>query len=244
MNKQQKIGLLVVIVALLAFAAWQFPVATWLTNIVGWIDDNKQTAWGVFIAVYIAATVLMLPGSILTLAAGYVFGVLYGTALVSVSSILGASAAFLIGRALGRGWVREKIGGDARLAAIDKATEERGFVVMLLLRLSPVFPFNVMNYLMSLTGMSFKNYFFGSWIGMVPGTLLYVYIGSGLSDLTAIIAGDYETGPYGKIFFFAGLAATAIVTILIARFAAKTLRDTIGIDTDTTLQEEQNNVPG
>ncbi|MEN7341915.1 MAG: TVP38/TMEM64 family protein [Pseudomonadota bacterium] len=229
MNAKTKILILVGAIAVLAIAATQFPVARWLTDLVAWIDANKQTAWLVFIAVYIAATVLMLPGSILTLAAGYVFGVLYGTALVSISSVLGATAAFLIGRSLGRGWVREKIGADARLAAIDAATEERGFMVMLLLRLSPIFPFNVMNYLMSLTGMSLKNFFFGSWIGMIPGTLLYVYIGSGLSDLTAILAGEYEAGPYGRVFFVGGLIATAAATVLIARFAAKTLKETIGV---------------
>lgn len=237
MQAKTKIIVLVGAIALLGIAATQFPIAQWLTSLVGWIDANKQTAWLVFIAVYIAATVLMLPGSILTLAAGYVFGVLYGTALVSVSSVLGGTAAFLIGRSLGRGWVREKIGADARLAAIDSATEEKGFLVMLLLRLSPIFPFNVMNYLMSLTGMSLKNFFFGSWIGMFPGTLLYVYIGSGLSDLTAILAGEYEAGPYGKVFFIGGLIATAAATILIARFAAKTLRETIGVSANDTEQE-------
>ncbi|MFK8051895.1 MAG: TVP38/TMEM64 family protein [Woeseiaceae bacterium] len=237
MQSKTKILLLVGAIALLAVGATQFPIAEWLTSLVSWIDANKQTAWLVFIGVYVAATVLMLPGSILTLAAGYVFGVIYGTALVSVSSVIGATAAFLIGRSLGRGWVKEKIGADARLTAIDSATEERGFLVMLLLRLSPIFPFNVMNYLMSLTGMSLKNFFFGSWIGMFPGTLLYVYIGSGLSDLTAILAGEYEAGPYGKVFFFGGLIATAVVTVLIARFAAKTLKETIGVTEATESKE-------
>ena len=111
--------------AALAVAATQFPIAEWLTDLVRWIEANKETAWLVFIGAYVAATVLMVPGSILTVAAGYVFGVLYGTALDSISSILGATLAFVIGRALGRGWVRNRIGNDARLAAIDKATEQR-----------------------------------------------------------------------------------------------------------------------
>ena len=178
----------------------------------------------------------MVPGSILTVAAGYVFGVLYGTALVSISSIIGATLAFIIGRALGRGWVRSRIGNDGRLAAIDKATEQRGFFVMLLLRLSPIFPFNVMNYLMSLTGMRLSHYFFGSWIGMLPGTLLYVYIGSAASDLTSLVAGEYDSGPWGRVFFIGGLIATAVVTVLIARFASRTLRETIGVTSESATE--------
>lgn len=236
MTSRYKLLTLVAAIALLAIAATQFPIAEWLTGLVQWIDAHKETAWVVFIGAYIAATVLMVPGSILTVAAGYVFGVLYGTALVSISSILGATLAFIIGRALGRGWVRNRIGSDARLAAIDKATEQRGFFVMLLLRLSPIFPFNVMNYLMSLTGMRLSHYFFGSWIGMLPGTLLYVYIGSAASDLTSLIAGEYDSGPWGRAFFIAGLVATAVVTVLIARFASRTLRETIGVPTDSATE--------
>lgn len=237
MQSKTKIITLIGAVVILAIAAWQFPIAEWLTDLVQWIEANRQTAWIVFIIAYVAATVLMLPGSILTVAAGYVFGVLYGTALVSISSVLGATAAFLVGRSLGRGWVREKIGADARLAAIDQATEKRGFLVMLLLRLSPIFPFNVMNYLMSLTGMSLKNFVAGSWLGMLPGTVLYVYLGSAASDLTALLAGEYDAGPYGQAFFIGGLIATAAVTVLIARFAAKTLKETIGVADDGVDQE-------
>ena len=156
MQSKQKILIFIAAIIGLGVAAWQFPIAEWLTSLVQWIEKNRETAWIVFIAAYIGATVLMLPGLILTLAAGYVFGLVYGTALVSVSSVVGATAAFIIGRSFGRNWVREKIGADGRLAAIDKATEKKGFLVMLLLRLSPIFPFNVMNYLMSLTGMSLR----------------------------------------------------------------------------------------
>lgn len=239
MSNRTRLIILVSAIALLALAVWQFPVAEWLTGLVRWIEANRNIAWIVFIGAYVAATVLMIPGSILTVAAGYVFGVLYGTALVSVASTLGATAAFLVGRYLGRGWVREKIGTDSRLGAIDRATKERGFLVMLLLRSSPLFPFNALNYLMSLTGMSLRNFFFGSWLGMLPGTLLYVYIGSAAGDLTALLAGEYEAGLAGRIFFVGGLIATVIVTVLIARYAARTLRSQIGIDTDEDVKLQE-----
>lgn len=239
MSNRTRLIILVSAIALLVLAVWQFPVAEWLTGLVRWIEANRNIAWIVFIGAYVAATVLMIPGSILTVAAGYVFGVLYGTALVSVASTLGATAAFLVGRYLGRGWVREKIGTDSRLGAIDRATKERGFLVMLLLRSSPLFPFNALNYLMSLTGMSLRNFFFGSWLGMLPGTLLYVYIGSAAGDLTALLAGEYEAGLAGRIFFVGGLIATVIVTVLIARYAARTLRSQIGIDTDEDVKLQE-----
>ena len=237
MNNTAKIIVLGVAIVALGIAAWQFPVIEWLTALLQWIEANRETAWGVFIAAYIAATVLMLPGLILTLAAGYLFGLVYGSILVSIASVTGATAAFLIGRAFGREWVRERMGNAGRLAAIDKATESRGFIVMLLLRLSPIFPFNVMNYLMSLTGMKLRDYVLGSWIGMIPGTILYVYIGSIAGDLTALVSGNYEAGAAGQVLLVVGLVATAIVTVLIARFAAKTLNETLA-DAEAPATEE------
>ncbi|MEM9173314.1 MAG: TVP38/TMEM64 family protein [Pseudomonadota bacterium] len=237
MSNTYKIAALIIVIIGLIVLATQFPVVDWLTSLLQWIEQNRQTAWLVFIATYVAATVLMLPGLILTLAAGYLFGLLYGAILVSVSSVTGATLAFLIGRAFGRDWVRDKLGDTGRLAAIDKATETRGFVVMLLLRLSPIFPFNMMNYLMSLTGMKLRDYVLGSWIGMIPGTVLYVYIGSIAGDLTALLAGDYEAGAAGQVLLIVGLIATAVVTVLIARFAAKTLSETLQ-DSQTTTTED------
>ncbi len=216
--------LLAAAVAALAVAAWALPLGQWLRELIQWIEAHRETAWTAFIGVYVAATVLMVPGSILTLAAGFVFGVVGGTVLVSVSSVTGATAAFLLGRYLGRDWVRRKIGADRRLAAIDRAAEDKGFLIVMLLRLSPLFPFNALNYFLSLTGVRLAHYFFASWIGMLPATILYVYVGSVAKDLTTVFAGDVEAGGAGRILFFVGLAATAIVTVLVTRVATKALR--------------------
>ena len=145
---------------------------------LAWISDLGP--WGpvFFIVFYILATVLFLPGLIPTMAAGVLFGVIRGTLLVSISSISGATLAFLIGRYLAREWVAAMIRGNQKFEAIDAAVAEEGWKIVGLTRLSPVFPFNLLNYAFGLTQVSLKDYFLASWIGMLPGTVMYVYIGS------------------------------------------------------------------
>ena len=139
------IGVLVVAAVVL------LPVTDWLQSAVAWIDANRAVSWLVFILMYVTATVLLLPGSLLTLVAGFVFGLGYGFAMVSFSSVVGASLAFLIGRFFAREWVAERLTGMPRFAALDAAIAERGALIVLLTRLSPVFPFNLLNYALGLT---------------------------------------------------------------------------------------------
>ncbi len=224
MNSRKRILVLVTALAAIALVAYALPVGDIIRTVVTWIDDHRRIAWLAFFGSYVVATVFMIPGSILTLAAGFLFGVVTGTIVVSISSVAGATAAFLVGRALGREWVRRKIGGDRRLAAVDAATRERGFLIVMLLRLSPLFPFNVLNYFLSLTGVKTSHYVFASWIGMLPATVLYVYIGSAAQDLAALLAGELDAGRAGHVLFLAGLGATALVTVLVTRYATRALR--------------------
>ncbi|WP_405233859.1 TVP38/TMEM64 family protein [Lentisalinibacter salinarum] len=224
MNSRIRILILVAGLLALGVAVYALPVGRWLEAVIGWIGAHRETAGLAFFATYVVATVFLIPGSILTVAAGFLFGVVVGTVVVSISSVAGATAAFLVGRGLGRDWVRRKVGTDRRLAAVDRATEDRGFLIVMLLRLSPVFPFNALNYFLSLTGVKTVHYVLASWIGMLPATILYVYIGSAAQDLAALLAGDFGTGAAGDILFFAGLGATALVTVLVTRFATRALR--------------------
>jgi len=138
---------------------------------LGWIGP---VVFGAFYALW---TVMMLPGSLLTLAAGVIFPQLYQAFVsVSVGSTIGACLAFLLGKSFLRNWVEEKIKDYPIFTAIDGAIAKRGLIMVLLLRLSPVIPFNILNYGLSVTGISFLGYFFGSWVGMAPGTFLYIYI--------------------------------------------------------------------
>ncbi|HBQ98125.1 MULTISPECIES: TVP38/TMEM64 family protein [unclassified Roseofilum] len=176
-----------------------------------------------FILLYIVATVAFLPGSILTLGAGVVFGVAFGSVYVFIGATLGATAAFLVGRYLARDWIAKKIEGNTKFSAIDRAVGEEGLKIVLLTRLSPVFPFNLLNYAYGLTQVSLKDYFIGS-IGMIPGTIMYVYIGSLAGNLATIGTGDQPSNPtITWTLRIIGFIATVAVTLYVTRIARKAL---------------------
>jgi uncharacterized membrane protein YdjX (TVP38/TMEM64 family) len=182
-----------------------------------------------FVGLYVAATVLFLPGSILTLGAGVVFGVARGVVVVSVAATLGATAAFLVGRYLARDWVARRIQGNPRFAAIDQAVAREGWKIVGLTRLSPVFPFNLLNYAFGLTRVRLGHYVLASWLGMLPGTLMYVYVGSLAGDLATLGAGARTRTPAEWALYGVGLLATVAVTVHVTRLARRALGRRIGI---------------
>lgn len=201
------------------------PVADTLLVLFDWVGENRSVSWLVFIVFYVMACVLVLPGSLLTLAAGFLFGLGYGFAIVSLASTLGATCAFLVGRFLARDWVAAKLQGLPKFAALDTAVGEQGAVVVLLTRLSPIFPFSLLNYGLGLTQVKLSHYVLASWVGMIPGTLLYVYLGSIASNLTSIFAGDLAQLPASSWLFYLGLGATVLLTVAITRIATKALNN-------------------
>ena len=202
----------------------QLPLLDWLEELLRWVDDHRRIAWLAFIASYVVATILFVPGSLLTLAAGAIFGLAQGTALVSFASVSGATLAFLVGRTLARETIERKINRMPRFNALDKALHRNGFLVVLLTRLSPFFPFNLLNYAYGLTSVSLRSYLVASWIGMLPGTVLYVYVGSLVTSLTQVFHGEVETGLGGRVLFVLGLIATVLMTLLLTRMASRSLR--------------------
>lgn len=177
--------------------------------------------WGpaIFVLIYAAATVLLIPGSALTLGAGLLFGVVLGSLLISVASVIGATGAFLIGRYLARDWVTKKVEKHRIFAAIEDAVEEQGWKIVGLTRLSPVFPFVLLNYAFGLTRVKLRDYVLASWIGMLPGTVMYVYIGS----LGRASLGAQERSPAQWALYGVGLLATIAVTVIITRTARRAL---------------------
>lgn len=176
-----------------------------------------------FIGIYIVATVAFLPAFILTLGAGVLFGVWLGSVYVFIGATLGSIAAFLVGRYLIRDWVARKIASNDKFNAIDRAVGKEGLKIVLLTRLSPIFPFNLLNYAFGVTGVSVKDYIIGS-IGMIPGTVMFVYIGSLAGNLALIGTDAQPTNPTVQwaIRIF-GFIATAAVTIYITRVAKQAL---------------------
>src|SRR5258705_2789829 len=189
------------------------------------LGQFRGSVWGpaVYAAVY-ALACLVLPGSLITLAAGSLFGVVVGTVVVSVASVAGASLAFWLGRTLARGLVEKRLAGNPRFRALDQAVATGGFKIVLLTRLSPLFPFTLLNYAFGLTKVRFRDYVLASWIGMLPGTLMYVYLGSTVKELADVAAGNVEGGPGRPVLFFVGLTATVVVTLYVTRLAPRALR--------------------
>ncbi|HEU4428149.1 MAG TPA: TVP38/TMEM64 family protein [Myxococcota bacterium] len=218
----KRVALFALAAALVLFAIAKFGsrVSAELPRFIAWVDSLG--AWGpaAFILGYAVLVVLAVPGSVLTIAAGSVFGVAEGTAYVFVAATLGANLCFLIGRYLARDWVARRIAGDARFSAIDRAVGHAGRKIVFLLRLAPAFPFNLLNYGFPLTRVRFVDHFIGS-LGMLPATLLYVYLGS--------VGGDLLSGglSVAKLALF---GVTAVLVVLAVRAARRALDEASGPD--------------
>ncbi|MCM1984397.1 TVP38/TMEM64 family protein [Lyngbya confervoides] len=199
----------------------------WLRDALTWIDQQGALGIAAFMLLYVIATVAFLPGSLLTLGAGFLFGVAEGSVLVLVSATLGATAAFLVGRYLARDWVAQKIAGNQKFAAIDRAVGREGFKIVLLTRLSPVFPFNLLNYALGLTRVSLKDYVLAS-VGMLPGTVMYVYLGSLAGSLAQVgTQGQPDNLGIQWALRILGFLATVAVTVYVTRIARKALEEEI-----------------
>jgi uncharacterized membrane protein YdjX (TVP38/TMEM64 family) len=183
-------------------------------------------AWGplLFVLAYVVAAVFFVPGSVLTLGAGAVYGVLWGSVYASIGATLGATAAFLVGRYAARNWVAKKMQAHRKFAAIDQAVGDEGWKIVVLTRLSPIFPFSLLNYAFGLTQVKLGSYVLASWLGMIPGTLLYVYLGS---LARAGVAGEDKTAAEWASYGI-GLMATIVVAIMITRRAREALAERTG----------------
>jgi len=194
-----------------------------LQDALAWIAGLG--AWGpaAFVVLYVVVTVLLLPAVVLTLGAGAVFGVVWAFAAVSVGATLGAVAAFLVGRYLVRDWVARRVAASPRLAAVDDAVAREGWKIVLLTRLSPAFPFVLLNYVFGLTRVSLGHYALASWVGMMPGIALYSYLGALAGDVAATAAGGRARTPGEWILYGLGLLATAGVSVYVTRLARAAL---------------------
>lgn len=218
-----KTMLVLAIAAALVATVGFFDVRQLFRDALAWISGLGPLGPIIFIALYILACVFLLPGAILTLGAGAIFGFTQGAIAASVGATLGATCAFLVGRHLARDWVAERVAGNATFAAMDEAVAREGWKIVFLTRLSPLFPFNVLNYAFGLTRVSLRDYFFASWLGMIPGMFMYVYFGSLAGDLASLGVGNNGRSPAEWILYGVGLLATLAVTVFITRLAREAL---------------------
>lgn len=204
-----------------------FNLQEWLINVLQWINSLGGLGSIAFILLYIIATVVFLPGSILTLGGGLIFGVIFGSIYVFIGATIGAIFSFLIGRYLARNWVLKQIADNQKFKAIDQAVGKKGFKIVLLTRLSPLFPFNLLNYAYGVTGVSLKDYILAS-VGMIPGTIMYVYLGSLAGNLATI---GSQTSSTNSIVEWSlkiiGFIATVTVTFYVTKIAKQALNEVV-----------------
>jgi uncharacterized membrane protein YdjX (TVP38/TMEM64 family) len=204
------------------------PFLRWMVDFIQWAKGMGPTGGVVYALFYIAGTALFFPGLPLTLGAGFLYGAVIGTLVVSPASVAGASLAFLIARYFARDWVTRRLKKYPQAAAIDRAIEKNGFKAVVLLRLQPVLPFNILNYALGLTSIRLRDYMLASWIGMFPATVLYVYLGSVMNDISDLLRGRPNSGMAGRFLLWGGLAAIVVLVWWLGRVAKKALRDEMG----------------
>jgi uncharacterized membrane protein YdjX (TVP38/TMEM64 family) len=221
-----RIAVLVLILMALFLAMRFLPVQQWLHSFNDWVGQMGTVGILVFIVVYGLAAVLLAPGSILTIGAGFVFGLWKGFLVVSAGATLGASLAFLVARFIARDKIESIAKRNEKFRKIDNAIGEQGAKLIFLLRLSPVIPFNLSNYFYGLSAVKFWPYVLASWIGMMPGTFLYVYIGvASKAAVTAAAGGEaMKHGWQYWTFLGVGFLATVMVTIWVTKIARDALK--------------------
>ncbi|MCX5857055.1 MAG: TVP38/TMEM64 family protein [Deltaproteobacteria bacterium] len=198
-----------------------------LTKIFGWGEQlgnlrqwiQSLGAWGpvVYVLIYILSTVAALPGVVISIIGGAIYGSFLGVILVSIGSTLGASLAFLIARYFARGAVVRWLSKDEKFSRLDEMTEKHGAVIVAIVRLIPLFPFDLLNYGFGLTRIPFRTYVLWSWLCMLPGTVLYVVGADAVSK--AIVSGGI---PWPLIII---VMACAVLLFLLARYAYRILNN-------------------
>lgn len=213
---------------LLVLTARSIELESLLTPMLGWIDSLGVWRAIAFIGVYIIATLICLPGSILALGGGALFGAIWGAVFVFLGGFLGAVSAFSLGRSLLKERVAKRLEKNPYLQALNSAVVTKGWKIACLLHLSPMIPFNVLNYALGASKISFKDFAIATGIGIVPGVILYSFLGSAIGDFTMIMMGMSESHSRVRLFFtIAGSIVTLLLTIYLARIARQTIDNKI-----------------
>lgn len=208
---------LLALAVILLFTAWfLLPVNEWLKDFGSWIEALGIWGYVLFAGVYALASLVLAPGTPLTIAAGLVFGLSWGFVIVQIGATLGAALAFLAARYLAHEKIAEWLQRRPKLVAVNDAITEDGWKLVLLLRLSPLVPFNLQNYFFGVTEIRFWHFVWATFIGIIPGALLYLYLGAAGG---ALMEGEGKWGAPQWGLFGLGLLATLVLTVIVARKA-------------------------
>ncbi|KAL6971445.1 hypothetical protein U1Q18_031121 [Sarracenia purpurea var. burkii] len=219
-----RITLLLTLIAAITTAFLTLPVEKILKDFLLWVEQDLGP-WGplALAVAYIPLTVLAVPASVLTLGGGYLFGLPVGFVADSLGATIGAAAAFLVGRTIGRSFVTSKLKDYPQFRAVAVAIQRSGFKIVLLLRLVPMLPFNVLNYLLSVTPVPLGEYMLASWLGMMPITLALVYVGTTLKDLSDVTHGWHEFSKARWALIITGLVMSVVLLVCVTKVAKAAL---------------------
>ncbi len=220
----KQLALALVLAALLLVLIFSGEIRGWLVNAIAIVQGLGAIGALLFVLLYVVSTVLVLPGSVLTIAAGIIYGPYWAAGIVLVGSVTGASLAFLLARSWLHPWVQSRFGEGAAFRTIAARTQKDGAKLVFLLRLSPIVPFSILNYLLGLTSVTLGEFVLASAVGMTPGILLYTHVGSTLGSLSELTSGAAISGGATGIVFWFGLGATLLLTIVLGGWSAQALR--------------------
>ncbi|HWB08678.1 MAG TPA: TVP38/TMEM64 family protein [Pirellulales bacterium] len=226
MNKRHLRWLILTILATATIATWVY-----LPQFRGSLSEGVERArglgiWGpvLLTLLYVPAALLLVPGSWLTVLGGFVFGWWRAAEAVSIGATLGACASFLVGRYLARERVERMLAERPRFQSLDRAVAEQGFKILVLCRLSPLLPYALLNYAFGVTRMSLSRFALASWIGMLPGTMVYAYLGAAADQFVESGPGTASSSTPGRVLLVAGIMASLALLLVFTRIATRALR--------------------
>eukprot|EP00755_Sulcionema_specki_P007895 Sspe_Gene.39450::Locus_19031_Transcript_2_3_Confidence_0.400_Length_4788::g.39450::m.39450 len=221
-----QLDIFIILVVLLVYGLLYYKsLAQGLKSALVFIDDNRLEGALFFIVLYIVATIICLPCAILTLGAGYIFGLLLGTVVVLIGATCGMSATFVLGATLFRSRVEGLTRSNKKIAKVHEIMKQEGLKVCFLLRLAPIFPYNLLNYFLAVTGMPFWHFFAASSLGIIPGTVMYTYFGSAAHSIQDLISGNVENRTMTIVLSVVSGVIIIGVTVFIVVLARRKLRN-------------------
>jgi uncharacterized membrane protein YdjX (TVP38/TMEM64 family) len=218
--------------SLVLIGVFTLPIEQWLGSAIAWREHHPLLAALFYVAGVAIGTPLMVPGSLLMMSGGFVFGLVPGAALAAVGITIGATLACLAGRGIARPLVEPYARSNAQFAALNMALDQRGFLVVVLTRLSLMIPYNVLNYAYGMTGIRMSTYVPATALGMVPGVVLFAYLGSLAGDVDSLFATDVGSGATGRVVLIVGLLAIGAVSYVIHRTATRELKKQLAQNAD------------
>lgn len=219
-------------------ALWTLPVEQWLQSARGWVQANPLSGASLYVLGFVLGSAALIPGSILIMTGGFLFGLWQGIGLVVVGAMFGSVLSAAISRTLLRQSLLQRFAISPTFRALDAAIANRAFVIVVLTRLSLLIPYNVLNLMYGLTRVPFVTLGLASGLGLLPAATLYVYLGTLVDDAGQLFAGQSQSGTAGVGFLILGLLSLIVVTLLIHRAATRALKAEFAKTTPSVAETE------